>query len=309
MKKLYVILPLALILCFMVGCQQGEEVAEEPVLKERFPIIDVHVHAYSALKGENPSWFPLDLYAPKTDEELMNENLKRFKQFNIVKVVAFGNKIETWKDAAPELILTGWQNSIAGNTDKHLAALKKDIIDGRIDVIGEILAQYAGLAPNDPMLEPYYALAEELDVPIGIHMGPGPPGYAYSDAPNYRMRQGRPLHLEDILVKHPKLRLYVMHAGWPLLDEMVAIMFFYPNVYVDISAINWFSPRDDFHFYLRRLIQAGFGKRIMFGSDQMFWPEAIEVAIESVESADFLTEEQKRDIFYNNAVRFFRLEE
>jgi predicted TIM-barrel fold metal-dependent hydrolase len=47
----------------------------------------------------------------------------------------------------------------------------------------------------------------------------------------------------------------------------------------------------------------------MFGSDQMFWPETIELAIEGVESADFLSEEQKRDIFYNNAVRFFRLED
>jgi hypothetical protein len=32
------------------------------------------------------------------------------------------------------------------------------------------------------------------------------------------------------------------------------------------------------------------------------------MAIEGIESASFLTEEQKRDIFYNNAVRFFRLD-
>ena len=47
----------------------------------------------------------------------------------------------------------------------------------------------------------------------------------------------------------------------------------------------------------------------MFGSDQMVWPEAIGLAIEGIESADFLTAEQKRDIFYNNAVRFLRLDE
>jgi uncharacterized protein len=46
----------------------------------------------------------------------------------------------------------------------------------------------------------------------------------------------------------------------------------------------------------------------MFGSDQMVWPEAIGMAIEGIQSANFLTEEQKRDIFYNNAVRFFRLD-
>jgi len=45
----------------------------------------------------------------------------------------------------------------------------------------------------------------------------------------------------------------------------------------------------------------------MFGSDQMIWPEAIEMAIAGIESARFLTSEQKRDIFYNNAVRFLRL--
>jgi hypothetical protein len=46
----------------------------------------------------------------------------------------------------------------------------------------------------------------------------------------------------------------------------------------------------------------------MFGSDQMQWPDAIGVAIERIESATFLTPSQKRDIFYNNAVRFLRLD-
>ena len=45
----------------------------------------------------------------------------------------------------------------------------------------------------------------------------------------------------------------------------------------------------------------------MFGSDQMVWPEAIGLAIVGIESADFLTEAQKRDIFYNNAARFLRI--
>lgn len=45
----------------------------------------------------------------------------------------------------------------------------------------------------------------------------------------------------------------------------------------------------------------------MFGSDQMVWPQAIEVAIDSITTAPFLTEEQKRDILYNNAARFLRL--
>ena len=49
------------------------------------------------------------------------------------------------------------------------------------------------------------------------------------------------------------------------------------------------------------------GKRIMFGTDQMQWPDAIGMAIEVIESAKSLTTEQRRDIFYNNAARFLRL--
>lgn len=39
----------------------------------------------------------------------------------------------------------------------------------------------------------------------------------------------------------------------------------------------------------------------------MFWPEAIAMAIDGIKSATFLTKEEKRDIFYNNAARFLRL--
>jgi hypothetical protein len=40
----------------------------------------------------------------------------------------------------------------------------------------------------------------------------------------------------------------------------------------------------------------------------MLWPEMISKGIEAIEEADFLTSEQKRDILYNNAVRFLQLE-
>ncbi len=45
----------------------------------------------------------------------------------------------------------------------------------------------------------------------------------------------------------------------------------------------------------------------MFGSDQMNWPETIDAALDAIQSAPFLTAEQKRDIFYNNAARFLKL--
>ena len=73
------------------------------------------------------------------------------------------------------------------------------------------------------------------------------------------------------------------------------------------TTISWVLPRAAFYDYLQTLVRAGLGKRMMFGSDQMRWPEKIGEAIEAIEQAPFLTEEQKRDILYHNAVRFLRL--
>ena len=170
--------------------------------------------------------------------------------------------------------------------------------------MGEIGTQLMGVAPNDPRLEPYFAFAEELDLPVLIHtLGIGP------YMPHFRSAAGSPLLLEDVLVKHPKLRLFVENAGFPYRDEMIAMMYQYPQLYADVSTITWVIPRTAFYDYLKTLIRAGLGKRLMFGSDQMVWPEKIGEGIEAINQAPFLTKEQKRDILYNNAMRFLRLED
>ena len=88
---------------------------------------------------------------------------------------------------------------------------------------------------------------------------------------------------------------------------MLALLYAHPQVYIEVGVINWILPRAEFHRYLRRIVEAGFGNRVMFGTDQAVWPDSIRLSIEAIESADFLSEQQKRDIFYNNAARFLRL--
>ena len=211
-----------------------------------------------------------------------------------------------WKEFDRERIISGyfmWEEDF--KNPENIEIIRKRYHSGKLDIIGELVPQSAGISPGDELLDPYYSLAEEFDIPVGIHTGPcGSPGAPYETS--QRAWLMNPLLLEDALTRHPKLRIYVMHAGWPMLDEMVALMYYYPNVYVDVAATNWLPPRKEFHSYLKRLVDAGYGKRIMFGSDNMLWPELIRISIEGVESADFLTDEQKRDIFYNNAVRFLK---
>ena len=95
--------------------------------------------------------------------------------------------------------------------------------------------------------------------------------------------------------------------GYPYLAETKAIMYMYPQVYADISVVNWILPAATFHDYLKSLIDLGFEKRLMYGSDQMAWDDAIPLSIKNVESASFLNEQQKQDIFYNNAARFYNI--
>jgi len=144
-------------------------------------------------------------------------------------------------------------------------------------------------------------------------MGPGPPGAAYESSPApfkspaFRMAFGDPLLLEEALLRHKRLRLFVMHAGWPQLEPMLALLYAHPNVYVDVAALSaqFIAPRASYYRHLRGLVEGGFAKRIMFGSD---FPNQVVPGIDAILAADFLSAEQKADVLCNNAARFLRLE-
>jgi uncharacterized protein len=139
--------------------------------------------------------------------------------------------------------------------------LRQEVKAGRIEQFGEVVAQLFGLSPSDSVFEPYFAVSEELDIPVAIHTG-FPPGAAYMGLPKLRAALGNPLLLEDALMRHPRMRVYIMHAGYPFLEETLALLHAHPQVYVDLGCIDWVIPRKEFHEYLRRLVQAGFAQRL-----------------------------------------------
>jgi predicted TIM-barrel fold metal-dependent hydrolase len=279
----------------------------------RPPIIDMHLHAYLLDDGEPPEVNPVtgQPSAARTSADLRDMTLAELERYNIVKAMASGppETVREWHDAAPDRIMVGaWVDETSPLPD--LDRLRGEMQVGRVHVLGELILQMRGISPSDSRMEPYYALAEEMDIPVGIHTGLGPAGTPYDPCcPNFRVTLGNPILVEEVLIRYPRLRIYLMHGGWPYLQETKAILSVYPQVYVDLATINWIIPREEFHSYLRELIHAGFGKRLLFGSDQMVWPEAIGMAVDGIESAAFLTEEAKRDIFYNNALRFLMLED
>lgn len=285
--------------------------AESPVGPA--PIIDMHLHSFgfddyglpvppNEVTGRSPAY--------RSDREAMAASLAAMRAAGIVRAVVSGplEDVKRWRAALGDRALGA---AYAGPRDPlpPLADLRRLVQAGEIAALGELGLQYLGISPDSPEMDPYWLLAQEFDLPVGIHTGLGDVGTPYGCCPRFRARLGNPLLLEDVLVRFPKLRIYLMHGGYPFLQETKALLSIYPQVYLDIAVINWAIPRAEFHAYLRGLIDAGFADRIMFGSDQMVWPESIGLAVAGVESAPFLTSAQKRAIFYGNAARFLRLTE
>jgi hypothetical protein len=191
--------------------------------------------------------------------------------------------------------------------------LRGELVAGRVRGFGEMAPQFFGMSPSDPRLTPVWSLAEEFDIPVAIHMGSGPPGAAYEDrpgpfkSPEHRMAFSDPMLLEEVLLRHRRLRMYVMHAGWPRLESMLALLYAHPHVYVDLGGLHSerVTPRAEFERYVKGLVTAGFADRVMFGSD---FPDARQSGIEAVLSLEFLSAEQKSNILCGNAARFLRLD-
>lgn len=299
------------------------------------PIIDIHAHALPAnAQGPPPLGFQLGqasrivhdpqlswpetfgawfkqpgegkVWSPESDEELRDQSIAVFEKRNIFAVTSGAIElVEDWRSAAPDRIIPAVTLNV-GQPAFDPADLRDMYTEGRIAMLGEVVNQYSGIEPDDERFDPYLAVAEEHDIPVLIHVGPGPPGSPYLGFPDYRARLHSPLLLEEPLIRHPSLRLCVAHAGWPMLDNILALLWAHPRVYVDVGIICYGIPRAEFQRYLRILVEAGFVDRVLFGSDSMVWPGAVEPAIASIEEADFLTDAQKRAILYENAVRFLR---
>ncbi len=298
------------------------------------PVIDVHVHAMdesfpgmgdvcpntSKFTASDPStkeapfgWTQEDCTPklhPSAKGEYLKDMVAEMERLNVTAVV-FGDpkSVQKWRDAAPGRVIPGtsFNEGMTPGARVPLDELRKDFTKDGFKVMGEIGLQYEGLSPSDPSVDAYFALAEELDIPVAIHMGTGGSGRANVAMPKFRGSMGNPLLLEELLARHPKLRVQVMHAGYPMIDNMLTLLQADSHVYVDVAGLIWSYPIKEVNRYIRRLVEAGFEDRVMFGTDQMEWPRLMAYSISIIQNADYLTGEEKRDILYNNAARFLRL--
>ncbi len=269
----------------LISCQQSN--------KYEGPIFDTHLHhdpeinkqlenlsKHRIIRGAvSSSWDNLDIYRSK-------------------KELLIGLMFPCPNGKVPY----SGQNCFSDNSEfPDINWVRQQIVDGKIDFLGEVLNEYYGISPSDSGLFPYYALAQEFKLPIGIHTGLAGPNHL---CPNYNPEMGDPVLMKTVLSQFPGLKIWIMHAGAPYLNGTLEILKNYPQVYADISVLA--NPEivdiQNFRSYMKSLIDSGFEDRLMFGSDN----GDLEKMINAINELDFLTIGQKEKIFFKNAEMFFQ---
>jgi predicted TIM-barrel fold metal-dependent hydrolase len=146
--------------------------------------------------------------------------------------------------------------------------------------------------PNEPIMYPIYAKAQELGIPVMMHTGS-------STFFGTRIKYGNPIFFDDIAVDFPNLNLLMCHCGrgfW--YDEAFFLSRLHKNLYMEISGL---PPKKLLSYFPEFERNAD---KIIFGSD---WPGLdIKKNIEAIRELP-LKEENKVKVLGGNAARLLKL--
>ena len=120
---------------------------------------------------------------------------------------------------------------------------------------GHLHANGWGIPLNHRELFPFYAKCCELDVPIVLQCG--------HSAEHMPSEGSRPIYLDDVALYFPDLRIVASHTGWPWNEELIAMAWKHPNIFIGCGA---HAPK----YWNKELVQflnsRGRGK-VLWGSD------------------------------------------
>jgi predicted TIM-barrel fold metal-dependent hydrolase len=152
------------------------------------------------------------------------------------------------------------------------------------------------LAPDHAKWYPFYAKCAELDVPVQMQVG-----QSLIYTPEQRLKSvGRPIALDAVACDFPELKLVGIHIGIPWTEEMIAMAWKHPNVYIGCDA---HSPKYWPASFVQYVNSYGQDK-VIFGTD--FPVLDFGRTREEIEALG-LKEEPKRKLLRGNALRIYNL--
>jgi predicted TIM-barrel fold metal-dependent hydrolase len=120
--------------------------------------------------------------------------------------------------------------------------------------------------PNDRLAYPLYELIEEAGLPALFHTGHSGVGSGLPGGGGIRLKYSNPMHVDDVAVDFPDLKIVLAHPSFPWQDEAISIALHKPQVYIDLSGWSpkYFPPQ--LVHYANTLLR----ERMLFGSDYPF---------------------------------------
>lgn len=176
-------------------------------------------------------------------------------------------------------------------------ALERAVVDDGF-IGAHFYPHWFELPPDHARWYPFYAKCCELDVPIQLQVGQS----MIYDPSFPRRSVGRPIALDSVACDFPELRLIGIHVGIPWTDEMIAMAWKHPNVFIGSDA---HSPKFWPPAFVNFINTYGQDK-VIFGTDfPVLRFERTRAEIEVLE----LRPIPKRKLLRDNALRVYRLEE
>ena len=120
-----------------------------------------------------------------------------------------------------------------------------------------------GFFPNDRMAYKLYEVIAEHKLPAVFHSGHSGMGTGMPGGGGLRLKYSNPIHLDDVAVDFPDMKIIIAHPSWPWQDEALSVCLHKPNVYIDLSG--W-SPK----YFPPQLVQYAntqLKTKMLFGSD------------------------------------------
>jgi uncharacterized protein len=120
-----------------------------------------------------------------------------------------------------------------------------------------------GFFPNDRSAYPLYEVIEGLGLPAIFHTGQTGIGAGVRGGGGVRLKYSNPMHIDDVAVDFPDLRIVMAHPSFPWQDEALAVATHKPNVFIDLSGWSpkYFPPQ------LVRYANTLLKDKVLFGSD------------------------------------------
>ncbi|MHA1412150.1 MAG: amidohydrolase family protein [Promethearchaeota archaeon] len=152
------------------------------------------------------------------------------------------------------------------------------------------------IPPTHRKMYPIYSTCVELDMAIWFHLS-----INYS---TNSMEIEKPIYLDMVAQDFPELKMIAGHGGWPWIDEMVAVAWRNPNIYIDIASYlpKYLAIPGSGWEMLMHFGNTVLQDKILFGSTWLFMGMSIKQLADEVMKLP-LKEEVKKKWLYDNAAR------